>query len=272
MGNKYETKRSWRNLLLNRSVQLRFTLFLCGFALAMMVGLGWWVLRVADEATEVASAQVQSVDCKKLAKAPALPVVPVQAAPSEAAPSEAAPKARERRAVKVKSSMELVPDSENDADKEAGGAVAARADLVASCLAEQGRKLSVLAERRDLIFSTLIGVGGLLLIGLFVWGIKTTHKVAGPLYKIESYLQHVRDGRYEQIHGLRKRDHLMDFYEHFKQAHEGLVRLQREDIDELRNVLLAFGAAGLEERAPEVHALLLELEYLVQDKEKSIVS
>ena len=44
-------KRSWKNLLINKRYQLRFTLFMVGMAALLMTGLGVWVMRVADEAT-----------------------------------------------------------------------------------------------------------------------------------------------------------------------------------------------------------------------------
>ena len=49
-------KRSWKNLLINKRYQLRFTLFMVGLAVVLMALLGWWVVRVASEATSVEAA------------------------------------------------------------------------------------------------------------------------------------------------------------------------------------------------------------------------
>ena len=46
-------KRSWKNLLLNKRYQLRFTLFMVGLATILMLGLGWRVMKKANEATTV---------------------------------------------------------------------------------------------------------------------------------------------------------------------------------------------------------------------------
>ena len=35
-------KRSWKNLLLNKRYQLRFTLFMVGLSAVLMAGLGLW--------------------------------------------------------------------------------------------------------------------------------------------------------------------------------------------------------------------------------------
>jgi hypothetical protein len=46
-------KRSWKNLLLNKRYQLRFTLFMVALSAVLMGLLGWWVMKVAGRATEV---------------------------------------------------------------------------------------------------------------------------------------------------------------------------------------------------------------------------
>lgn len=50
-------KRSWKNLLINKRYQLRFTLFMAGLSAVLMTLLGWWVTRVAGEATTVAKSR-----------------------------------------------------------------------------------------------------------------------------------------------------------------------------------------------------------------------
>src|SRR5438105_5929742 len=59
-------KRSWKNLLLNKRYQLRFTLFMVGLTAVLMFVLGWWVMRVANEATTVAQSRVIGEQCPKI--------------------------------------------------------------------------------------------------------------------------------------------------------------------------------------------------------------
>src|SRR5580765_2750262 len=66
-------KRSWKNLLLNKRYQLRFTLFMVGVSAVLMAGLGWWVMKEANEATKLAINSVQGRPCPKI---PALTDVP----------------------------------------------------------------------------------------------------------------------------------------------------------------------------------------------------
>src|SRR5262249_32682174 len=73
MANNKGYKRSWKNLLLNKKDQLRFTLFMVGVSSVLMAGLGWWVMKEADEATLLAMNSVQGKPCPKI---PALTELP----------------------------------------------------------------------------------------------------------------------------------------------------------------------------------------------------
>ena len=59
-------KRSWKNLLLNKRYQLRFTLFMVGISALLMTGLGIWVMKQANEATTVAIDRVRGDACPKI--------------------------------------------------------------------------------------------------------------------------------------------------------------------------------------------------------------
>src|SRR5436190_3517158 len=63
---KPQYKRSWKNLLLNKRYQLRFTLFMVGISALLMSGLGIWVMKEANEATTVAMARIRGEACPKI--------------------------------------------------------------------------------------------------------------------------------------------------------------------------------------------------------------
>src|SRR5262249_2290620 len=65
-GAKPQYKRSWKNLLLNKRYQLRFTLFMVGVSPGLMSGIGIWVMKEANEATTVAMAGVRGEPCPKV--------------------------------------------------------------------------------------------------------------------------------------------------------------------------------------------------------------
>jgi hypothetical protein len=134
-----------------------------------------------------------------------------------------------------------------------------------TCELLQAGRFERLEHGRLRILWAMIVTGVLLVIGLAAYGIKMTHRVAGPLFKVSLYLSKMRGGRYDKVYNLRKGDQLVEFYDHFKKAHGGVVAMQRTDIDQLSQVIAAADAAG-----EGHHPAIVELRELVARKEKSI--
>jgi hypothetical protein len=362
-------KRSWKNLLINKRYQLRFTLFMVGLSGLLMAGLGLWVMKEANDATTVAKNSIvgdacpkipalaeqpgaeddsgvpmkldgsagdaggvgsadaapsklthSSVDPKDVAKHNTMDdVVAVQNAwcldatctPDRAAPLEirvakcdayvkkklgdATAVAALRKAlipvvkcdggqsftvadatvpaadagehhVKVQldeSSMTMTPEPQHPPTVPAdyGDRVVAHW----TCTIRNAGKIDDLERGRMLILWVLVATGLVLVIGLAVYGIKMTHRVAGPLFKISLYLAKMKDGRFDKVWNLRKGDQLVEFYEHFKAAHAGVVTVEKSDIEQMKAVIAAAKAAGAGE-----HEAVAELEALVTRKEKSL--
>lgn len=350
-GKQPQYKRSWKNLLLNKRYQLRFTLFMVGVSAVLMAGLGIWVMKEANEATTVAKIRVRGEACPKIPEvvevpsagiAPAVPMnidepndakpasndEPTQAGPvlpdpattkesdviavkalwcldAECTPelampltvkankcaayvqekldsaecvdalkkahipvvkceggesysvADATPAPRRATVLLEESSMTITPTLPTDF-----------ADRIIShhiCEMRQAGALDRLDDGHRRILIVLIGTGILLMLGLAVYGIKMTHKVAGPLFKVTLYLAKMRDGRYDKVWNLRKGDQLMDFYEHFKLAHAGVVTMEKDDIERIKATIAAAKDAGLGE-----HDTVKELEALVARKEKAL--
>lgn len=143
---------------------------------------------------------------------------------------------------------------------------------------EEVRRFKTLQEQRKrdvadgerTILLVLIATGVLLSAGLFVYGLKMTHKVAGPLYKITTYFDKVKDGRFEKVHPLRRGDQLVEFYEHFREAHEALRHRQEADVQRLREVVASAESAGLARKSPGVAAALEDLRQLLKTKEAGL--
>jgi hypothetical protein len=276
-------KRSWKNLLINKRYQLRFTLFMVGVSALLMAGLGWWVMKEADQATAVGKNNVYGRECTPPAPLPAaavapaplpVPVEPPTVAPGPAAPAEppAVPVPGlepERKAPVVtldESTMKSIPPPPPSVEPGyVAGVVAYR-----TCLLERDARIHALDAGRTRILMVLIAVGVMLCIGLAIYGIKMTHKVAGPLHKVTLYFNKMRDGKLDTVYSLRKGDQLVDFYEHFKHAHSGVQGMQREDIARLRATIDAADVADLAARSPEIAAALDDLRSMLARKEASL--
>jgi len=134
-----------------------------------------------------------------------------------------------------------------------------------TCEIEHAGNLADLDRGRLKIFLVLLASGLVLLVGLGVYGIKMTHKVAGPLFKVSLYLGKMRDGRLDKVYNLRKGDQLVSFYDHFKTAHQGVVDMEKADIAQLQQVIAAAETAGAGD-----HAAIAELRAILARKEKTI--
>jgi hypothetical protein len=326
-------KRSWKNLLINKRYQLRFTLFMVGLAGLLMLGLGIWVMRVANETTTVSMASIRGEACPKVPSvgdgaangddddsvpAPSMKLddapdgsVGDSPAPASAASEPAAPVAepsaepgadpaadpKEEAANPRKAEPSPPPAHGRPPGRNAGAAAkpgAATDDeprrvqvqidessmtltqavppnfadrIVAhwTCELRQAATFDRLERGRMRILWAMIATGVMLVLGLAIYGIKMTHRVAGPLFKVSLYLSKMRAGRFDKVYNLRKGDQLVDFYDHFKHAHGGIVQMQRDDIARIAAVVNAAEAAGAGQ-----DPAVVELRELLERKEKSI--
>lgn len=279
-------KRSWKNLLINKRYQLRFTLFMAGLSAVLMTLLGWWVTRVAGEATTVAKSRQRGRICPTVPEEtkPAAAKAPVQVDVGEMkpdAPNAEPPVADQppdadgegrHKVIIGESSLTIDPTTAPETPKEPTITPEQRAKLIAerdACekdIAAQIAKIDA-ANRNIVIVLVLSGV--LLTLGLAVFGIKMTHKVAGPLHKVTLYLAKMRDGRYDTVYNLRKGDQLVEFYEHFKHAHAGVVQMEKDDIARIKAALEALEADGVLARSPEARAAADALKKVLERKEGS---
>ena len=354
-------KRSWKNLLLNKRYQLRFTLFMVGMSAILMSGLGIWVMKEANEATTVAMIRVRGEACPKVPEvvevpsSDELPAVPMNIEeganapvpppddqadkppePSKVDPAQVGNAQSDVIAVKALwcTDAECTPELATpltvkankcddyikeklasgecvDALKKAkipvvkceGGETFSVADAEPAprratvqleessmtitptlptdfadrivshhlCEMRQASALDVLEDGRRRILLVLLGTGILLMFGLGVYGIKMTHKVAGPLHKVTLYLAKMRDGRYDKVYDLRKGDQLVEFYEHFKHAHAGVVALEKDDIARIKAALDALEADGVLARSADARAAADGLRKVLERKEASFV-
>lgn len=274
-------KRSWKNLLINKRYQLRFTLFMAGLAALLMTLLGWWVTRVAGEATSVARSRQRGRVCPSLPEvavkpAPAPTPTPAPAPPPDVAPDEPDdPDSPRHRVVMEPSTIQIEeaaapptpPPAPTLSDAEKAKILADRD----ACERDITRQIAKIDSNNRLILYVLVASGVLLTLGLALFGIKMTHKVAGPLHKVTLYLGKMRDGRYDKVYDLRKGDQLVEFYEHFKHAHAGVVAMEHADVERIKAALEALEADGVLARSPEARAAADALRAVLERKEASFV-
>jgi hypothetical protein len=137
-------------------------------------------------------------------------------------------------------------------------------------LPENASKVAALHGQEHVILLALIGIGVLLLVALFIYGIMMTHKVAGPIFKIGTHLDKMKDGRYAPVYNLRKGDQLVQFFAHFKAAHGALRKMQLDDIAAIRQLVEALYSSEEARANPALAAAVAEAEKICDQKHAGI--
>jgi methyl-accepting chemotaxis protein len=111
-----------------------------------------------------------------------------------------------------------------------------------------------------------VGVGMFAILTVFL--IVLTHKVAGPLYKIGTYFDRLREGDLSPVADLRKGDQFQAFFQKFKAMHEELRQRARTEVQAYDRFLAACETAGVGDG--EVEGQLDALRALRKQKEEAL--
>jgi hypothetical protein len=114
------------------------------------------------------------------------------------------------------------------------------------------------AQNDRILLVGLIAFGFLLCVVLAAYGIVLTHKVAGPLFKVAHYLDNIREGKLGVVYNLRKGDQLVDFFGHFKNAHDALRAGTEADIALLDKAIAAVGSGAVADELRAARARKVE--------------
>ena len=285
-------QRSWKNLLINKEYQLKFTLVMVALCAVLLAGLGFWVQSVAQETTAVGITRIRGEACPKVPEPVAVqaPITEIedQAMPPMAPEPSVQVMAGSGSAITpaliagsgegkddgeppIKRTRVMIDESSITMNMTLPANFADQVTDHWKCELRQAGAINDLQRGESKIRIVMVLTSVVLIIGLAFYGIKMTHKVAGPLFKVSLYLNKMRDGRFDKVWNLRKGDQLIDFYEHFKAGHAGMVTLQQGDIAALQVFIAAADAAHqTTPLAPELAAKIEELRAMVTKKEKSL--
>ena len=89
-----------------------------------------------------------------------------------------------------------------------------------------------------------VGVTLLMMASLGLLGVLITHRVAGPAFVMERYLEVVADGAYPNLRPLRKRDELKGFFASLEKAVESLKARDLSEAERLETVISALEQSG----------------------------
>jgi signal transduction histidine kinase len=130
-----------------------------------------------------------------------------------------------------------------------GGALAT-ASFALSRLFFSGYNKAVISMTQVMVTESQVFFISIILVALlsYLFGIWSSHKVAGPLYRMEKTFRMLKDGDFSDKIFLRKGDFLHESSEVLNRALEGLrdmVKDSRKQADEIENLL-----ASIKEKSP----------------------
>ena len=130
---------------------------------------------------------------------------------------------------------------------------------------EAGSSAEGLAGMTILWLTVLAVVGTAVALGLF--GLVFTHRVAGPVYVMNLYVEALAAGHYPRLRQLRKYDELKKFFDRFSHAVE---RIRAREADEARALADAMAAFQPLATTEEARAALKVLEELHSRKREAV--
>ena len=89
-------------------------------------------------------------------------------------------------------------------------------------------------------------------VGLFAWGILITHRIAGPLFIIDRYLEAIRSGFYPDMRPLRSHDELQQFFNSFSSTVDGLRQREKDELEVIDAALTELPAGEAREALQKV--------------------
>jgi hypothetical protein len=81
------------------------------------------------------------------------------------------------------------------------------------------------------------GVTVMMAIALALFGIFLTHRVAGPVFVMSSYMSVLAKGRFPKMRPLRKNDELKDFFDRFQGAVEMMKKREADEAAQLKDAV-----------------------------------
>jgi len=132
-------------------------------------------------------------------------------------------------------------------------------------------KQTIETQTQQAIFfvGALIGICSLFLVLLFFYNLLLTHKSAGPLFKMGRYLDELKDGKISELHSLRKGDQLTEFYERFQEMYKALRERTQEDIEILQKAVSEAENQNFpQDLQDSLQALLSQKQESIQDTEQ----
>jgi hypothetical protein len=200
-------KRSFKNFMLDPRFQLKYAVAISLTGGLIFAVMGWFFFDKVRENSQLAAIDLAAA----AAPAPSTPVVQLDVQP-----------------VKIETERLKMPGD----PVAAPGAVPAPVPPAQPDDAAFQRELQSQLERSDApILWWLAGSLLLLMFLLFLIGVLATHRIVGPIYVVDMYLQKIMAGEPVRQRALRKGDEFQALFDHVNQMAAALTDERRSDVE-----------------------------------------
>ena len=100
---------------------------------------------------------------------------------------------------------------------------------------------NAISQNNSTLLVLTVGVAALMALALAFVGVLVTHRVAGPLYVLNRYVNILLEGRYPAFRPLRKKDELRSFFERFQRAIELMRAREIDEVNKLQEAVANLG-------------------------------
>lgn len=233
-------QRSIRNYLLDSRFQLKYTGFIVGAALVVAAFLGIFLWRTSREVTSQSEQVVQS--SKRVAE--------------------------ESRKVSDVVKMTIKDDPVYGQNPELMATFSGASDDSQKEVERQQQEVeshheALVRQQRNMGLSLFGGLTVMVLL-MGIMGIYTTHKIAGPIYKMKLLLRQVAGGKLTFHATLRKGDELQEFFTTFQDMVDQLKGRQAREVERIEAALAEAQAQGASDAA------LAKLRALQEDMKRAL--
>ncbi len=109
-------------------------------------------------------------------------------------------------------------------------------EMALACHDKRAKQIGALTSHRKQTKLFLIGAFIFSVVLFMVMGLRMTHKLAGPIFKMRLYASSWQKPHASKAYSLRKHDHLKQFYESFKEAHERIEADNQKRVAVLKQI------------------------------------
>lgn len=112
----------------------------------------------------------------------------------------------------------------------------------------------------------LLGLLGVLVVVLAGTGILVTHRIAGPMFALEAFMEHVEQGHWKRLRPFRSKDEFRGLSLRFMKMAEAIRGRHRGDLERLEQIQRQLADGRMNEAMRLAEALALEKRQFVGDE------